>query len=177
MTQDVFPMVQILAIVEPIWPMLQNVSRTLIGTYVLLVSNYLFTLMYKYMYIYLHVYSLSVVMSAYTVYMCTYNVSFILSLNIYYTCVIHVHDDLKWKERKNERQAPEANENELPQVGFEPMTLYTLNRCSYQLSYQGSPVTYILLIFYFESECNEMLYAEITCNLLIFTTHIHIHVC
>ena len=29
--------------------------------------------------------------------------------------------------------------NELPQVGFEPMTLCTPDRCSYQLSYQGSP--------------------------------------
>ena len=31
------------------------------------------------------------------------------------------------------------NENELPQVGFESTTLCTPDRCSYQLSYQGSP--------------------------------------
>ena len=45
------------------------------------------------------------------------------------------------KERKKERKTPEANEkmkNELSQVGFEPTTLCTPDRCSYQLSYQGS---------------------------------------
>ena len=45
-------------------------------------------------------------------------------------------------ERKKERQTPEAMKkmkNELPQVGFEPTTLCTPDRCSYQPSYQGSP--------------------------------------
>ena len=52
------------------------------------------------------------------------------------------HYNVRWKEGKKERQTPEANEkmkNELPQVGFEPTTLCTPDRCSYQLSYQGSP--------------------------------------
>ena len=49
-----------------------------------------------------------------------------------------VHDNTS-DERKTEIQTPEANENELPQVGFEPTTLCTPDRCSYQLSYQGSP--------------------------------------
>ena len=44
------------------------------------------------------------------------------------------------KERKKERLLKQwKNENELPQVGFEPTTLFPPNRCSYQLSYQGSP--------------------------------------
>ena len=49
--------------------------------------------------------------------------------------------NVRWKERKKERKTPEANEKmkELPQVGFEPTTLCTPDRCSYQLSYQGSP--------------------------------------
>ena len=45
------------------------------------------------------------------------------------------------RDGKKERQTPEANEkmkNELPQVGFEPTTLYTLDALN-QLSYQGSP--------------------------------------
>ena len=32
--------------------------------------------------------------------------------------------------------------NELPRVGLEPMTLYTLDRALYQLSYQGSTQQY-----------------------------------
>ena len=32
-TQDVFPMVHTLTIVEPIWPMFQNLSKTLIHMY------------------------------------------------------------------------------------------------------------------------------------------------
>ena len=52
---------------------------------------------------------------------------------------MHVHDDTwdRKKERKNERKTPEAmkNENELPQVGFEPTTLCTPDRCSYMYNY------------------------------------------
>ena len=40
------------------------------------------------------------------------------------------------KARKKERH---LMKNELPQVGFEPTTLCTEDRCTYQLSCQGSP--------------------------------------
>ena len=51
-------------------------------------------------------------------------------------------------ERKKKRKTPEAmkNENELPQVGFEHTTLCTSDRCSYQLSYQGSVYNYVYTI-------------------------------
>ena len=53
------------------------------------------------------------------------------------------------KQAKSNKQARQSNtahprhslfleRNELPQVGLEPTTLYTLDRALYQLSYQGS---------------------------------------
>ena len=36
------------------------------------------------------------------------------------------------------RQSPFLRKNELPYVGLEPTTLYTLDRALYQLSYRGS---------------------------------------
>ena len=48
--------------------------------------------------------------------------------------------------------------NELPQVGLEPTTLYTLDRALYQLSYRGSSVS--------------------TCTCIhVDTVRVHIHVC
>ena len=58
-----------------------------------------------------------------------------------YLWVSVLHDNI-WdgkKERKKDTWGKWINENELPRVGFEPTTLCTLDRCSYQLNYQGSP--------------------------------------
>ena len=47
--------------------------------------------------------------------------------------ILHVNTCTCEMERKKERKTPEANEkmkNELPQVGFEPTTLCTPDRCT-----------------------------------------------
>ena len=62
-----------------------------------------------------------------------------------------MRDERRKKERSKQRQTNEQGKatqhtqgslflekNELPQVGLEPTTLYTLDRALYQLSYRGS---------------------------------------
>ena len=56
---------------------------------------------------------------------------------------------LRWKERKKERHAPEANEkmkNELPQVGFEPTTLCTPDRVHVVVTCVCVHFIYIIII-------------------------------
>ena len=50
---------------------------------------------------------------------------------------------MTWDEKDSHLEANEKKKNELPQVGFEPTTLFTPDRCSYQLSYQGSPAGWV----------------------------------
>ena len=67
-------------------------------------------------------------------------------------------------ERKKERKTPEANEkmkNELRQVGFEPTTLCTPDRCSYQLCYQGSTCTSCRISIFLNVACT------CTCNYVL----------
>ena len=70
----------------------------------------------------------------------------------YYTLYMFLNE--RWEGRKKEaskvkqtnkakqHSTPKAvtfpRKNELPQVGLEPTTLYTLDRALYQLSYRGS---------------------------------------
>ena len=44
----------------------------------------------------------------------------------------------KAKQHSTPKAVTFPRKNELPQVGLEPTTLYTLERALYQLSYQGS---------------------------------------
>ena len=44
MPQDIFPMVHTLTIVEPIWPMLQNISKTLSLTFLTFSSSHILSL-------------------------------------------------------------------------------------------------------------------------------------
>ena len=48
---------------------------------------------------------------------------------------MYIHNNT-WDGKKERKKDTWGKWNELPQVGFEPTTL---DRCSYQLSYQGSP--------------------------------------
>ena len=51
------------------------------------------------------------------------------------------------KERNKDRQLRQMKKkNELPQVGFEPTTLCTPDRCSYQLSMYMYIYMYIIII-------------------------------
>ena len=62
--------------------------------------------------------------------------------NFSYVCVDRYMMRLEMeRNRKKKERHPRQwkNENESPQVGFKPTTLCTLDRCSYQLSCQGSP--------------------------------------
>ena len=61
-------------------------------------------------------------------------------------------EERKKQARSNKQQGkatstPKAvtfpRNNELPRVGFEPTTLYTLDRALYQLSYQGSTAGWV----------------------------------
>ena len=76
---------------------------------------------------------------------------------------VHVHDNMRWKERKKERHLRKMKKmkNELRQVGFEPTTLCTPDRCSYQLCYQGSTCTPCRISIFLNVACT------CTCNYVL----------
>ena len=57
----------------------------------------------------------------------------------------------KFKQHSTHKAVTFPRKNELPQVGLEPTTLYSLDRALYQLSYQGSTAGWAHMYMYMNS--------------------------
>ena len=97
------------------------------------------------------------------------------------------------KERSKVKQRNKAKQhstvtfprkNELPQVGLEPTTLYTLDRALYQLSYRGSSAGWAqishLIVHLMNRLTNMYMYMLLSLSLthseVLYKSHIHVHV-